>query len=148
MKTISLAVAAVMCCILGSASVAPVTAQTTNIFNLSVCNASGIKSVSVALASRADAGGQTIRVMGWYNVPDAGCMDLGTYYRDRVYAYAQAPTGQFWNGDATTQCVNPTSRFERIVGGNYDCLPNEVAVGFFEVVVPANMGLYILTLNP
>lgn len=147
MRALRLALVAIAC-LLGSATIGPSHAQTADWFNLSVCNASGVKGVSIALTSKGDINGQSLHVIGWFNVPDSGCVDLGGYWRDRIWVYALATaTGDFWGGDATTQCINPTDRFERTVTASYECAAGEVAVGFFEVVVPANLGLFILTLN-
>jgi uncharacterized membrane protein len=146
MRTLRLALVAI-CCVLGPASIRPTDAQTADWFNLSVCNGSTIKDVSIAITSKSDKSGQSFRVAGWWNVPDSGCVNVGGFWRDKIYVFASAPSGDHWGGQATTQCINPTKRFERTVTGNYECSEGEVSVGFFEVAVPANLGLLVMTLN-
>jgi hypothetical protein len=136
-----------ICCLLGPASIGPSQAQSNAWFGLSVCNASGVKNVQAAIASRATQNGNGTRVVGWYSIPDTGCTDLGTYWRDRVYIFAiAADTGDVWTSDATVQCVKPEA-FDQTHNGNYNCGANEVAVGFMEAVASPNDAQVVFTLK-
>lgn len=148
MRIVGLIFLAVAGCIFAPASTRPVHAQDANYFNFSVCNLSGVPNLFMAITSFADAAHATLRVIGWYKLSDAGCSDMGSYRRDAVFIYIQGPDGMEIAGDATTQCVNLTEKFERIVGGNYECLPKEEAKGFFAMQVPANMNIFVMTINP
>lgn len=147
MRVFSLVLAAVVCCVLGPASIGPSQAQTADWFSFQVCNSSGVRSVSVALVSKADINAANWRVSGWYNIPDGGCADLGGYWRDRVYVFAQGANGAYWGGSDSNQCVNLTFRFERTFNRGYECSSGEISVGFVGVVVPADVGTYTMNLQ-
>jgi uncharacterized membrane protein len=146
MKAVHLAWVAI-CCILGPASISPSAAQTADWFSFEVCNTSGIRNVSVALTSKNDINGANWHVIGWYVIPDGGCYNIGGFWRDRIYVFAQGDGGAYWGGSDTTQCVNLTQKFEQVFSSNYECRAGETAVGMSAVVVPANTGTYTMNLQ-
>jgi uncharacterized membrane protein len=147
MKAFGLAIVAIICCVLGAASILPSQAQTDQWFSFQACNASPVRNVSLAILSKGDANASTWHLEGWYNLPDGGCSDLGGYWRDRVYVFAMGDDGAFWGGEDTSQCVNLTARFERTVRAAYDCSNGETSVGMSAFIVPADAGVATLNLQ-
>ncbi len=101
--------------------------QTTEEFQLAICNMSSFSRVLVAVAHRQDA--QRWAVAGWYPVPDGGCAITDTFKGNSVYYYAFGETRDgnlvFWEAaendkTASAQCVDH-NKFFRLTAGVPNC---------------------------
>jgi len=112
----------------------PAHAQTpqTDRFELALCNISNVPGVFAALVHQREA--QQWQVVGWYAVPDWGCVLIGSFLRGGVHVYAESRQGGAWKPVETDrsgrlECVDHRKWFYAVAGAR-ECAPGQTRVRF------------------
>jgi hypothetical protein len=128
------------------------------LFQLQMCSRVARQGADIYVATaaatprqgQAIADGGTIEVQGWWRIPVNQCVNLGSFPRPGIFAYAMALNGQvFWSNPEPQVCVNLRARFDYKFNpdAGRTCTGAEAAKGFFPISIASDSASKKFTLD-